>query len=143
MNKTLSGSCLCGDIQYQCDAIDAKMANCHCTMCQKFHGAAFATFASVERAHFRWTKGKEVLKQYTANNGTVRQFCSNCGSSLSFSSPDQAKQYIEIAVASLDVKLDIKPDAHIFIDFKANWLDINDTLPQYPKNRPSQQTENE
>lgn len=135
MQKLLTGSCLCGGIQYECHQIDSKMANCHCSMCRKFHGAAFATYANVALKHFRWSQGESLLREYRAENGTLRQFCSSCGSSLSFTAPEQIGKSIEISTATLDVKLTIKPDAHIFVDFKADWYDINDILIQYPENR--------
>ena len=45
--KQLKGQCLCGSIQYEIDKVEPKMAHCHCSMCRKFHGAAFSTFAEV------------------------------------------------------------------------------------------------
>jgi len=104
-------------------------------MCRKFHGAAFATYVSVALAHFRWSQGESLLRKYRAENGTERQFCSICGSSLSFSSSSQLGKSIEIAVATLDDELDSKPDAHIFVNFKADWYDINDTLIQHPESQ--------
>ena len=136
-NKKYQGSCLCGAIQYGFDSLESEMANCHCTMCRKFHGAAFATFATVQCNDLTWHKGNDFLVSYRADNGTTRQFCQQCGSSLTFSSPNAPSETIEIAVASVDVDLEVKPDAHIFADFKANWYDIDETLPVYSEGRNS------
>ncbi len=46
-------------------------------MCRKFHGAAYATIAEVRTNHFCWTSGEDLLKGYTAENGTTRSF--GCG----------------------------------------------------------------
>jgi hypothetical protein len=93
-------------------------------MCRKFHGAAYATFASVERAKFRWLRGEDSLKRYTAQNGTTRTFCMNCGSSLSFSSPRAPDSIIELALAAFDGEVPVKPTAHIFVGSGANWVTI-------------------
>ena len=54
----LTGSCLCGAIAYEVKELEPNMANCHCGMCRKFHGAAFATFGEAKSENFRWTRGE-------------------------------------------------------------------------------------
>lgn len=85
MKAPYHGSCLCGVIAFEVDEFDEHVAHCHCSMCRKFHGAGFATIAGVPRSGFRWLSGREDLTEYTAVNGTVRNFCRHCGSSLFFS----------------------------------------------------------
>ena len=53
-NLPYTGSCLCGAVQYSVDKIEKQMAHCHCTMCRKFHGAAFATFGEARTENFHW-----------------------------------------------------------------------------------------
>jgi len=129
------GQCLCGLISYEVDKIEAQMGHCHCSMCRKFHGAAFATFGEALSQNFRWISGEEYLKNYQAENGTIRQFCENCGSSLIFKPADDDGSLVEFTLGTLDSGLDLKPDAHIFVAFKADWVSINDDLPQYDEGR--------
>ncbi len=82
MSCRYTGSCLCNRVTFSVNSFSEKAANCYCTMCQKFHGAAFATL--VEVAGLTWDSGIEYLKHYTAANGTIRTFCNECGSSLGF-----------------------------------------------------------
>ena len=133
-NLPYTGQCLCGSIKYQVEKIEPKMGHCHCSMCRKFHGAAFATFGEAFSKNFRWLEGEALLKSYRANNDTIRQFCSNCGSSLTFSSP-KYPQLIEFSLGTLDSIIPLKPDAHIFTASKASWYDIMDNLPQYEQSR--------
>ena len=125
-----SGSCLCGQIKFEADGFTPQTAHCHCSMCRKFHGAAFSTFGEVRLSSFRWLNGTELLSTYIAKNGTVRQFCSICGSSLTFKSARHIDS-IEVAIAALDTKLDIQPDAHIHVASKVSWLNLNDDLPAH------------
>ena len=76
-SQRLKGSCLCGSITYEAEKIETRIGHCHCSMCRKFNGAAFSTFAKVKLEHFRWLSGEDLLKGYNAENGTVRPFCSN------------------------------------------------------------------
>jgi len=133
--KPLKGQCLCGAIQYEIDKVEPKMAHCHCSMCRKFHGAAFSTFVEVKTDDLRWLKGQELLVGYIASNGTVRQFCSVCGSSMTFNSAHSTGNSIAIALGTLDSDFDFQPDAHIHVDSKAKWINICDDLPQFAKER--------
>jgi len=133
--KIMTGSCLCGAIKYQVDKLESHMAHCHCSMCRKFHGAAFSTFGEATSDHFKWLQGEERLKSYTAKNGSVRQFCEHCGSSMTFSASKKNTHIIEFALATLDNEIDVKPDAHVFVESKVNWIDIKDDLPKFLKER--------
>jgi len=131
------GQCLCGAVRYEFDTLSARMGHCHCSMCRKFHGAAFATLGEVPLQDFHWCGDMQALKSYTADNGTVRRFCRHCGSSMSFETPS-GPGTIEIALATLDSEIPHRPDAHIFTEFKANWYAIEDQLPQFKRDRNSQ-----
>ena len=135
MNKTFQGGCLCGKVNFEFDELLPQVAHCHCSMCRKFHGAAYATIASVPRSKFRWTKGKDVLKEYRAENNTIRTFCRHCGSSLSFFSPRAPSEVIEIALGTVDGDIPVKPDAHIFVGSGANWTVVCDDLPRFEEGR--------
>ena len=43
----LRGSCLCGAVQLQLTEWPKRLTHCHCRMCQKQYGAAFASFPTV------------------------------------------------------------------------------------------------
>ncbi|MBJ7537341.1 GFA family protein [Marinomonas transparens] len=132
MNKTYQGSCLCGEITFAVSGIDERAAQCHCTMCRKFHGAAAAPLVSVKQIH--WLSGDDVRKDYVADNGTTRTFCSACGSSLGFRCKVETAP-MEIAIGTLDDEVPVTIDAHIYVDNKANWDHIADGLPQFAQGR--------
>jgi len=125
------GSCLCGSIAYEVKELGSKMAHCHCSMCRKFHGSAFATFGEAKVENFQWIKGESQLRVFTASNGTQRKFCVDCGSSLVFVPSNDTGEVVEFALGTLDTSIDQRPDAHIFVDSKSSWFEIDDELPQY------------
>ena len=137
MTAPYKGSCLCGQIRFEVDRFAPLTGNCHCSMCRKFHGAAYATIAEARRENFRWLQGEDKLKPYTAANGTTRRFCSECGSSLTFSSPLADPELVEIALGCFDDEVPIRPDAHIFVGSGAAWARPEDDLPQYEAGRDS------
>lgn len=132
------GSCLCGAVHYQVTHIEPLMAHCHCSMCRKFHGAAFATFGEAKNENFHWLKGEDLLTTFVAGNGTTRRFCSRCGSSMTFRASTGQEQVIEFSLATLDTPIVERPDAHIYTDYKADWFEIADQLPQHPESRSRQ-----
>jgi len=136
MSRSHHGSCLCGSVAYAVDAFADDMAYCHCSMCRKFHGAGSTVLASAPRDALSWTKGEPLLRAYVAPNGTTREFCSVCGSSLTFATPSHP-ELIEVALGTLDSPLQQRPDAHIFVGSKADWTEITDDLPQFSADRNS------
>ncbi len=108
-------------------------------MCRKFHGSAFATFGEAKSENFKWVSGETQIQSFTAENGTIRKFCPKCGSSLIFQDSLDTTDVVEFALGTLDSDIEIKPDVHIFVSSKANWLDIRDDLPQFSSHRSSKQ----
>lgn len=45
----VSGACLCGAVRYEVTDLLEQVAHCHCTMCQRAHGAAFVTWRKLPR----------------------------------------------------------------------------------------------
>ena len=136
------GQCLCGTIKYRVDAIEPKMGHCHCSMCRKFHGSAFATLGEARPENFHWLAGEASLKSYIAENGTTRQFCQLCGSSMIFAAPGSEGEVVEFALGTLDSDIAERPDVHIYADHKASWFDIVDDLPKYKDGRDSEPFDN-
>ncbi len=129
------GSCLCGAVKYEVKKIEPHMAHCHCSMCRKFHGAAFATFGEARKENFRWLQGEELLSAYKASNGTIRTFCSKCGSSMTFKASGGDDNLVEFALGTLDTDIEHRPDAHIYTAYKADWMELHDELPKYFEGR--------
>lgn len=136
--KTFEGTCHCGRVQYQVSGPWARMTHCHCTDCQKSHGAPFATYVKVQQDRFRVLKGEDLLRSFDAPSGTRRTFCRLCGSKVT-GGDEGSGGWIWIAAATLDTPPDIPPERHFFVRSKAPWHDIQDDLPQdetYPEEGP-------
>lgn len=128
-----AGSCLCKTITFTVTGFSDRVANCHCTMCRKFHGAAFGTLVAVEG--LTWLTGLESLQDYVADNGTVRSFCVRCGASLGFRESGTGIEQIELAIATFDDALPVSVDAQIYTRYKANWCDLLENVPAFSEGR--------
>lgn len=125
----IEGSCLCGGIKFQVEPIPEKTYNCHCSLCRKAHGAAFATQVFAKGETLKFIQGEELLKEYQGPVG-IRAFCSNCGSRLMNFLPDKTR-YLSIALASIDSDTNIKPVSHAFAASKLDWVEPSKDIPCY------------
>ena len=55
---------------------------CHCAMCRRASGAAFAANLPVRAGDFRITAGAAQVKSYESSPGKERLFCAQCGSPI-------------------------------------------------------------
>jgi hypothetical protein len=130
---SIKGGCLCGAVRYEIDEPLGETGSCHCSMCRKAHGAAFATFASVKPGSLRWTAGEEALSVYASSEQGRRCFCRHCGSQLGAMEKGELRW---LALGSVDGDPGVRSGANIFVASKAPWFDIHDGLPQFDEYPP-------
>ena len=130
----LNGSCLCGDIAFEIDGPVDQAAHCHCSMCRKFHGAAFATFATTAPDHFRWRRGADLAVHFKSSTHGWRNFCPHCGSAVPACPPGGPFALIPLGNVAEDPGT--RPSLHFFVDSKASWHEIQDDLPQHAEYPP-------
>ena len=117
------GSCLCGKVKYKLLSEPKKVSHCHCKMCQKQHGAAFATYASVQKNELVFTSGLECLSEYNSSGTIKRKFCTVCGSSIEWSGSAKYPDWASVAIATLDTPYKPREIIEIFTETKVCWLD--------------------
>jgi hypothetical protein len=128
VDRTLTGRCFCGAVEYRVPDAFLYAMNCHCSNCRRTTGSAFKPFAGIERAKLALTKGADGLLLYGAENANDTH-CGRCGSLLY--SVVRAGAYLHVALGSLVDAPTIRPTHHIFVGSKAPWFTITDDLPQY------------
>ena len=129
----IKGSCLCGEIKYEVAGELSNVTHCHCSMCRKAHGAAFATFATVEPDKFQWISGTDLVTKYVSSPELERYFCRKCGDSLAAA---ENGKITDITLGTIDSDPGVRPESHIFVGSIAPWYEITDSLPQYDEYPP-------
>ena len=119
------GSCLCGEVKYKITCEPEKVSHCHCTMCQKQHGAAFATYASFPKESLVYLSGQQLLSTYNSSSSVERQFCSRCGASLVWGGSPDYPTWVSVAIATFDTPYSPKDIIHIYTQTAACWLNHN------------------
>ena len=128
--ETLHGSCRCGAVGFELTAPPRAMGMCHCGVCRKHHGTAFATFVEIDSAGFALQRGADQIRSFTSSPGVERRFCANCGAKLLFVMHDYP-QLLWVAAGALDDEPARQPEYHLFVGSKAPWFVIHDQLPQH------------
>lgn len=120
------GRCLCGAVRYKVTGPLEDVHACHCGQCLRQSGH-FVVGAGAARADFTLLSDKG-LKWFQSSDFARRGFCGECGSALFW---DDGSARIGINVGSLDQPTGLKLASHIFVDDKADYYEITDTLPKF------------
>jgi|TARA_B110000977_G_scaffold195929_1_gene275315 hypothetical protein len=111
----IAGSCLCGGVGYHLEGDGVLViSHCHCSMCRKASGAAFASFVMILIADFVWTRGEQLINKYESSKGMFRCHCGGCGSALPLQ--DLHLSLMAVPVGSLDTPTCNWPHVETFTD---------------------------
>tara|TARA_B110000967_G_scaffold138477_1_gene141406 strand:+ start:149 stop:412 length:264 start_codon:yes stop_codon:yes gene_type:complete len=71
-------------------------------MCQKQHGAMFATYASLPKSDLVYRLGLDILMSYNSSSSIMRKFCKMCGSNIEWSGSKDYPDWVSVAISTLD-----------------------------------------
>lgn len=133
---TLNGSCLCGSVQYELSGQSDRFYHCHCRRCRKASGTGHASNLIVNLESFKWTRGEDLLVYYKVPEAKrfATNFCGRCGSLMPRVTQDHSRAVIP--AGSLDSLPDIRPQARIFWDSRAEWSCSGDDIPVFAEYSP-------
>lgn len=116
------GSCLCKAVRFELLAEPQTASHCHCTMCQKQHGAAFASYARVRHSELRYLCGEGVIKSYASSKTVRRRFCSECGSNLTWGYTEgKWSEWVAVALGCFDTPFTQDITREIHLEDMAPW----------------------
>lgn len=127
--QSYGGSCLCGAVVFSVGPKIGPTVHCHCTQCQRAHGAAFVTWVCQKDKNFSLDAGEDVLRWYQSSPQAQRGFCGHCGSSMFFRSQRWPGE-THVVVACLKEQERFKPQAHVFYATHVSWVECKDDLPR-------------
>lgn len=130
------GKCLCGKVEINIKGKISDIIHCHCSLCRKNSGTAFATNGFIDASDLVITSGKDNLSTFSFKPGRSRHFCKNCGSPV-YSANTQDPERYRIRLGIIDSDISERPSSHNFVSSKANWEDFDADLPRYDSFEPS------
>lgn len=125
---TYDGACLCGEVRFEYQPPSLWCAHCHCSLCQRAHGAPVVTWVGVPQDKFTLITG-DSLRWYRSSADSERGFCANCGSTLLFRS-ERWPGEVHIVRTNINGDIDTEPCAHVHCESQARWFSFSDSLPR-------------
>jgi len=119
--KTLKGSCLCGEARFEVTAPFSAFRYCYCGRCRKASGAAHAANIVVPQSQLKWTAGESLTRRFDLP-GAKRfavVFCTKCGTRMPHKIPTTENYLVPAGV--LDTSPDARPEHSIFWTSRAEW----------------------
>jgi hypothetical protein len=107
--STYSGSCLCGAVKFEYSAPSLWCAHCHCTLCQRAHGAPLVTWVGVK------ADGVDL-----SHEGALCWW------------PGE----LHVVRANIHGDIDVAPSGHAYWASHAAWFQFEDDLP-HPAETPA------
>lgn len=126
-DSDLHGGCLCGRLRYRIQGMPRIVSNCHCGMCRRVSGAPYVTWMTVKRD--RVTVSGEPA-WFDSSASASRGFCPRCGTHV-LARSEHYERYYDIPAGTLDEPQNVRPERHVFANYKVGWLTIDDDLPLY------------
>jgi hypothetical protein len=126
--QTLTGSCLCGALQYAIEGEPVHFYHCHCSRCRKATGTGHASNVFVSGGSLQWTGDTDLIASYKLPEAErfTRTFCKTCGGPLPKDIPGM--NLAIIPAGTLDNEPNISPEARIFQDSKTDWSCSGDEI---------------
>ena len=132
------GGCLCGAVRFELHGGISDIVYCHCSLCRKAQGSAYATNGFAEQAGFRFVQGEDNLTAYESPPANIKYFCKTCGSPIMGKNANMYPGRLRVRLGTIDTATSERPLAHIFASSKAGWDEICDDLPQFDAYMPKQ-----
>lgn len=134
---SLSGSCLCGAVQFAARGEPVRFYHCHCGRCRKTSGTGHATNLMLKPGEVTWLQGEDRLVRYKVPDAErfATCFCGVCGSPLPRVVPELGVAVIP--AGSLDSVPPMQPQARIFWDSRVDWSCDAGDLPVFAEYPPT------
>lgn len=120
-SQQITGSCLCGEVEYAIPARSGSFQYCHCSRCRKTGGGPHAANLVLSSDQFRWLKGEKLVNRYVHASAKrfCNAFCSTCGSKLPWLTRDG--RWVVVPAGTLDQDPGLRPVRSIFWGSRAPW----------------------
>lgn len=120
MTDKISGSCLCGKVEFEVENQFENLFFCHCKQCRKISGSAHASNLFGNPDSLKWVAGKENVTHFSyPGRQFTNAFCKDCGAGMPFLSGDKTR--IIVQAGALDTEPNFSNKASMFCAEKAEW----------------------
>ena len=120
------GGCACGFVRYRMNSEPLVVHGCHCSLCQRQNGSAFAVNALIEEDRVELLEGEVVGIRVPSPSGESQEIfrCPKCQVALWSYYLVFHDEVRFIRVGTLDDPSRLPPDVHIYTVSKQPWFEL-------------------
>ena len=123
--KTYTGSCFCGAVQFTVTSKPELMAYCHCESCRHWSAGPVSAFTLWNADTVKVTQGENKIGSYNKTPGSTRKWCKSCGGHLFTEHPNMG-----LIDVSSTVIPDFPFDPVLHVNYQETVLRMKDGLPK-------------
>jgi hypothetical protein len=125
-DKTYSGNCFCGAVEFTVSGESVAMGYCHCESCRHWSAGPVTAFSLWAPEALQFTKGEENILTYNKTENSYRKSCKTFGGHLY--TDHKPMGLIDIYPAVIP-GLAFEPSMHVF--YEETVLPIKDGLTKF------------
>ena len=136
----VEGGCQCRAVRYRITAPPLGVYNCHCKDCQRSSGGTHTMSMPTRREHVVLLQGELTAFDKAADSGRVVRMlgCAKCGTKV-WNEPLASTTMLVVKPGTLDDMSWAIPVGNIWTASKAPWVEIDETLVNFPGQPPDRQ----
>jgi hypothetical protein len=123
--KSYSGSCFCGAVQWTVSGEPAAMGYCHCESCRHWSAGPVNAFTLWQPAAVKITRGADNIGSYNRTPNSSRKWCKICGGHIFSDHPGMG--LIDVYAAVIP-DFPFRPAVHV--NYQEATLRVRDGLPK-------------
>lgn len=124
-DRTYSGKCFCGEVQFTVTGEPVGMGYCHCDSCRQWSAGPVNAFTLWKPEAVEVTQGADKIGTYHKTENSYRKWCTNCGGHIFTDHPGMG--LIDVYAAAIP-GLAFEPGVHVH--YQESVLRIPDGQPK-------------
>lgn len=131
-NAIRRDGCACGQIRYSVKGEPIVVHGCHCRLCQRLSGSAFAVNAMIETDRVMLTSDQTPVAVHIPSalpEGKTIVRCPSCQVALWSHHALLGERIALVYVGTLDEGHAVSPDVHCFTETRHPWVVFPDGVP--------------
>lgn len=127
------GGCACGQVRYRVSAAPIFVNQCHCSLCRRQSGSAFAVNLFVETGEVALLSGEVMESSAPTGSGAEQAIvrCRACGTALWSHYGGLGRGMSAIRAGTLDDPGGVTPDAAIYVATRLPWVPLPEGVPTF------------
>ena len=131
MKLPLEGECLCSATRFRINGEPLFTHACHCLNCQRASGSAFSLSTMALESDLEVTSGEATIHPKSKDLEVKAFICPSCWAVLWFRRDAASPRVLVVRSGVLNNKSEIRPQAHIFVHRKQDWVVLEDGVPTF------------